>query len=55
MGLPEGVTKVSNHVGLKDNKIIYCISLQLPFYFIVSNKFVELMNLLCDMKIQIFW
>jgi len=48
------VPKVSNHVGLKDNKIIYSVSLQLPFYFMVYSRFVELMNLLCDTKIQIF-
>jgi len=54
VGLPEGVTKVSNHVGLKDNKIICLISLQLLFYFMVSSKLVELMNLLCNMKIKMF-
>ena len=54
MDFPEGVPKLSNHVGLKDNKIIYLISLQLPFYFMVSRRLVELINLVCDSKIQKF-
>lgn len=54
MGLLEGVPKVSNHVGLKGKKIFYLISLQLPFYFVVSSRLVELMALLCDTKMQRF-
>jgi hypothetical protein len=46
VGFPEGVPKVSNHIGLKDDKIIYLIGLQLPFYFTVSRRLGELMNLL---------